>query len=828
MTHLNDISKIYLEQIAESAVPGKPAEKVGALTNIDIPQSERDAARQRLLAKTAAKRKAMQKEEFVDPEYGEAPSGRSPLQNVSDHPKASVRKKAVKGFRKQMEREYGGKWRSKTNDPVKEALDPVGKEDEDIDNDGVKNDKNDKYIRNKRKAIGKAIAMKGSEKYEDMDDEDDDENEECEKCGKKKCKCEDKKSVDEIYLVTPPASKPKKTTVVKKVKSDAERYGEDPAVTRERMRRKQREYASRNEELVYEEESDRERDEDRERGYYGGRRYSGSRYAYRRRTDENDPRYGSRRESPEQRRRREAKEDEDQRKWSKLHKKMREELELDEIHSSAHTPHEVPSGDIRNIVKKAVKRIDTDVDGDTDNNDKAKGELGEFIPGVGNKRLFSTAKVKTAKESFSNWRQDLIEVTDEEGDKQIKEMSKGKKNKVTINPKLSESIENLGGTLLEQVELDEMDYVIDTVYEELLSEGYEEDWIEEALEYALIEAKVTYGHDTYKKKSGPGRLVKAVGRLARKKLASKVRDVKTAATKALVSGARKVAAKATQVANKYDKPSQAQSKSGVRPAKTYSGAGVGRKEKVSSGSYTAPTTTKKKVEKPVDPWSGSYKTAPKKKVEKPEAKAPEKKPEKKKVDRVIRKVRATQRTSTLKRKKKSGLDDLLASIRNEEFQIDEVKVTRVVKPEVRERAKNIKNIRDKKEALSALMKHAKLQKQGLRDSFEIYGEEINEKAVSKKQQRFMGMVYAAKTGEKPASPEVAQAAASISKSEAKKFAKTKHKGLPSKVEESMQGEVQMDPQQVQLQRKSAMIDKKLAAIRERNVKQQTSQNREKK
>jgi hypothetical protein len=35
---LNDISRVYLEQIAESAVPGKPAEKVGALTNIDIPK----------------------------------------------------------------------------------------------------------------------------------------------------------------------------------------------------------------------------------------------------------------------------------------------------------------------------------------------------------------------------------------------------------------------------------------------------------------------------------------------------------------------------------------------------------------------------------------------------------------------------------------------------------------------------------------------------------------------------------------------------------------------------------------------------------------------
>jgi len=70
---------------------------------------------------------------------------------------------------------------------------------------------------------------------------------------------------------------------------------------------------------------------------------------------------------------------------------------LKEIHTSAHTPHEVPSKNLKKLVSKAVKRIDTDVDGDTDHNDKAKGELGEFIPGVGNKRLHSGTMTKTAQ-----------------------------------------------------------------------------------------------------------------------------------------------------------------------------------------------------------------------------------------------------------------------------------------------------------------------------------------------------------------------------------------------------------------------------------------------
>ena len=54
-------------------------------------------------------------------------------------------------------------------------------------------------------------------------------------------------------------------------------------------------------------------------------------------------------------------------------------------------------------------------------------------------------------------------------------------------------------------------------------------------------------------------------------------------------------------------------------------------------------------------------------------------------------------------------------------------------------------------------------------------------AVSKAQQRFMGMVYAAKKGKLTnPSPEVAKAAASIKKKDAKDFASTKHKRLPEK------------------------------------------------
>ncbi len=59
-------------------------------------------------------------------------------------------------------------------------------------------------------------------------------------------------------------------------------------------------------------------------------------------------------------------------------------------------------------------------------------------------------------------------------------------------------------------------------------------------------------------------------------------------------------------------------------------------------------------------------------------------------------------------------------------------------------------------------------------------------AVSKAQQRFMGMVHAAQKGdmENP-SPEVAKVAADMSDKDAKDFASTSHKGLPDKKEEQI-------------------------------------------
>jgi hypothetical protein len=63
---------------------------------------------------------------------------------------------------------------------------------------------------------------------------------------------------------------------------------------------------------------------------------------------------------------------------------------------------------------------------------------------------------------------------------------------------------------------------------------------------------------------------------------------------------------------------------------------------------------------------------------------------------------------------------------------------------------------------------------------QVQEEELDEKASSKKQQKFMGMVHAAQKGEKPASEKVAKTAKSMGKKDAEDFASTKHKGLPEK------------------------------------------------
>ena len=103
-----------------------------------ISQKDADEAKERVKKKTAAK---MKKEEFVDEKklvhgnYGNFVSGQKTSKKTETPMTPQQRYK------------------------IPEGMDAVGKEDKDIDNDGD-SDKTDKYLLNRRKAIGKAIAKK--------------------------------------------------------------------------------------------------------------------------------------------------------------------------------------------------------------------------------------------------------------------------------------------------------------------------------------------------------------------------------------------------------------------------------------------------------------------------------------------------------------------------------------------------------------------------------------------------------------------------------------------------------------------------------------------
>jgi len=127
---------------------------------------------------------------------------------------------------------------------------------------------------------------------------------------------------------------------------------------------------------------------------------------------------------------------------------------------------------------------DIDNDGDKDKSDKYLAKRRKAIGKAMKKESLTT----------SDWRNDLSEVmTDDIQSKPIKE--KKVNNKVTINPKLGEAVEELGGTLLEEIEVDELGIIVEEVYDELIEEGYSEDDVESAIEDAM-EATVSFGHDT--------------------------------------------------------------------------------------------------------------------------------------------------------------------------------------------------------------------------------------------------------------------------------------------------------------------------------------------
>ena len=218
------------------------------------------------------------------------------------------------------------------------------------------------------------------------------------------------------------------------------------------------------------------------------------------------------------------------------------------------------------------------------------------------KKKSKPVQVKTA-EGFSNWRGDLTEImTDTEDEKQIKEKS-GIKNKVKINPKLGEAIEEIGGTLLEEIEIDEMDYVIESVYDELIEEGYSQDEVE----YGIYTALNTIEEGYYDSAVAASKAAAAKNKGETPKRSMKDR-LKSAAKKAIMGTARaagramkakakvqaapgRAKAKVRSIADRVKSAAKAGYAQGRGPVEkksktAYRGAGVGRKEKLGEESVS--------------------------------------------------------------------------------------------------------------------------------------------------------------------------------------------------------------------------------------------------
>ena len=351
---------------------------------------------------------------------------------------------------------------------------------------------------------------------------------------------------------------------------------------------------------------------------------------------------------------------------------------------------------------------DIDNDGDVDKSDSY----------LKNRRKVRSKAI--AKEGFSNWRQDLVEIvaTDDEDQKKI-DVKKKINNKIKTSAmgggiKLGEAVEQIGGTLIEMVQIDNIlddftDYEIDLLSDSLiekvveevfynyLEEGYDaeeiEEYICESIDISLSilnEAKVTFGHDTPNTEKKEGVLQKIKG--AVKKVGKAVARGVGYAAGAAVRGAKAVGREAksgyergrsgsssgetsrssapstssssdseseggekkpgilSRVASKLKKGLKKAVAKGAR-AVSRGARNVARKMEGGETKKTeAPKATPKKAEKPADPWEGSATTPPKAKA-KPKAST--------------KKTTAPKAKAPDKKKKTSKLDDLLASVRSE-------------------------------------------------------------------------------------------------------------------------------------------------------------------
>ena len=161
-------------------------------------------------------------------------------------------------------------------------------------------------------------------------------------------------------------------------------------------------------------------------------------------------------------------------------------LEILEGHMHEHVIHEEGIADI--LARLEKKRI-------------SKGGDPEESPLPAMRKYHADKKKKVKKESLSDWRDDLsdlIEIVDEPESKAQKEVVEKKvKNKVVINPKFTEAVEEMGGELLEMVEVTE-EYApqIEAATEYFYSEGINEDGLDAIIEEVGLDTFIDFVIDS--------------------------------------------------------------------------------------------------------------------------------------------------------------------------------------------------------------------------------------------------------------------------------------------------------------------------------------------
>jgi hypothetical protein len=413
-----------------------------------------------------------------------------------------------------------------------------------------------------------------------------------------------------------------------------------------------------------------------------------------------------------------------------------------------------PDGKERNVktygaYKEALDPVgqedaDIDNDGDTDKSDKYLHNR--------RKAVGKAIKKKNVKEGFSDWRQDLSEVIGDvkknNKSEDIKVTEKQITNKIKINPSLGEAVEELGGTLLEMVEIEDADCILDDLSEsevfllsdklieevveefffECIQEGYDAEEIENVLVESIdVSAALLTEADDIKsdrlekvksavKKVGKG-LARGIGYVA----GAAVRGARAAGREVSKGYERGRRGSSGEGSSSTPSPAPQASSSSSSSTETGSkrpgllgrigsalksglkrvvGAGaravsrgarnVARRMEGGGSSPTPKSTSapvaKKPTEKPADPWEGSSTTPPK-------AKPTTKKPKVVSKPAVKAKTTTTPKPATPKRKRTSKLDSLLSDIRKEEFELDEKTLTDA---ETKEKERLVKSMKSNK------------------------------------------------------------------------------------------------------------------------------------